>query len=85
MKNNVVTIKNEAGDFIECRILFRVEDDRSNKNFIVYTCDELMENGDIKTYASKCDEDGNLEEVTKEEYKFLEKMLNSLQTEKEKE
>lgn len=81
MKNNVITVRNDDGEEIECRVLFTVENE-NGKQFVVYTQDELDENGNIITYASKIDKNNNLIKVTKEEYNFLYKMLNSLQSEK---
>ena len=88
-KNNIINVINEYGETIECRVLFTVEDDKTNKNYIVYTNDEVMENGDIKTYASIYNPESDFDTIdlipikNKSDWEFIEKVLNSLQKEEE--
>ncbi len=84
MKKNSLKIKNESGQEIDVRVLFTVEDAKTLKNYIVYT-DDKVENNKIKTYVStyelKADGIYELNPVkTKEEYDFVNKILNSLQS-----
>lgn len=89
-KNNIITVVNDRGESIPCRVLFTVENDKNGKNYIVYTDDSTMDNGDVRTYASiytKSDDDTlQLHPVKdKSEWDFIEKVLNSLQKGMEKE
>ncbi len=77
------TIVNDAGEEIQCEILFSFEDNKTGKNYIVYTDNTLDENGNSKVYASvyKPDsEDTTLYPIeTEEEWEQIETLLNQLQ------
>lgn len=83
-KNNTITLVNDRGESISCKVLFTIENDKTGKNYIVYTDNSTMENGDVRTYASiytKEDDDTlKLHPVKdKSEWDFIEKVLNSIQ------
>lgn len=89
-KPNIIRMKDENGKEIDARVLFTVEDDKSKKNYMVYTTDEKDENGRVKTFASTYELNEN-EEIfqiddikTDKEWEFIEKILNSLQKESKK-
>lgn len=90
MEKNVIEIKNNKGESVNARILFTVEDEKTHKNYIVYTTDEKDSKGNIKTYASLYEEDiengkFNLSSIkTDEEYDFINKILKSLSEKEEK-
>ncbi|MEG0799397.1 MAG: DUF1292 domain-containing protein [Bacilli bacterium] len=87
---NIIKFRNDKGKELACRILFTVEDEKSKKNYIIYTSDEKEKDGKIKTYASryKENEDGDIYDLipikTDKEWDFISKILNSLQKEEEK-
>ena len=56
-KKGVFTIINNAGEEIECEILFTFDSDETKKSYIVYTDNSLDENGSTKVYASIYDPD----------------------------
>ena len=77
------TMMNEAGEQIECEVLFTFDSEETNKNYIVYTDNTQDETGSTKVYASVFDPTGKsktLEPVeTEREWLVIENMLASLQ------
>ncbi len=86
MKDNYLTLKDKNGKKKDYRILFDVENTNTGVNYVIYTDEKKDKNGSIKCYASTyvLSDKGNmtkLKSVSKEEeFDFLEKILNSLDT-----
>ena len=53
MKEEKITFKlfDENGKEVEYEVLFTFESNETNKNYIVYTDNEIDEEGNIKVYA----------------------------------
>ncbi len=85
MKDNTLTFKDKNGKKKEYRILFDIESKEDKKNYVIYTDDSKDKNGEIKAYVSTYErsEKGNMVKFKqvkdKEEYEFIDKILNSLQ------
>ena len=85
MKDNVLTLKDKTGKKKDYRILFDIESKEDEINYVIYTDDTKTKDGEIKAFVSTYERSpkGNmtkLKTVTKkEEYEFIEKILNSLQ------
>ena len=87
MENNrlVLTID---GKEVEYRILINVVD-MEGKNYVVYTNDEVTDNGDILTYAAEYIENketGNIRLISiknDKTWEFIREILNSVQGEEE--
>lgn len=79
MKKDIITFMNNNGEIVNARILYAYEKE-NGKIGIVYTDDEKLENGSVKTYASIFNPKNNkLEKITKkEEWEFISKLLGSL-------
>ena len=75
-------IKNNKGEELECDVLFTYEDDKTKKNYIVYTDNTLDENGKIKVYANTYDPTGKdlaLGKIeSEEEWETINQILASL-------
>jgi len=86
MKDNYLTLKDKNGKKKEYRILLDIEDTTKSVNYIIYTDDKKDKEGNIKAYASTyvLSEKGNMTKlkpvIDKEEFDFIEKILNSLET-----
>lgn len=90
MKEEKITFKlfDEDGKEVEYEVLFTFESNETNKNYMVYTDNELDEEGNIKVYASIYEpkEDGTIDEnttlkpiETDSEWKIIETILDELQ------
>lgn len=85
MKDNYLTLKDSNGKKQEYRVLLDIEDTTNKKNYVIYTNDEKNSDGSIKTYASTyiLNDKGNMTKLKpvemKEEFDFIEKILNSLE------
>ena len=79
------TIKNDAGQEMECEVLFTFDSEETKKSYIVFTDNTLDEKGNIKVYANTYDPKGTNNDLgvieTKEEWDVIEKLLTSLQEE----
>ncbi len=77
------TIVNDNGEEIQCEILFSFKDDKTGKDYIVYTDHSYDEAGNCKVLASvyKPDsEDTTLYPIeTEAEWEQIEALLNQLQ------
>lgn len=88
MENNTLVLT-EDGKSIEYKILVNVED-MEGKNYVVYTKDEKMDNGDILTYAAEYVENketGNVRLISIKDdktWEFLREIINSVQGEEAK-
>jgi len=75
-------ITNEAGEKLECDVLFTFDSDETGKSYIAYTDNTKDETGNIKVYASSYDptgEDLSLKPLTNEkEWKVIESILSSI-------
>lgn len=87
MKDNCLTLKDSNEKKHDYRILLNVEDSENKMNYIVYTDESKNENGDVVCYASTyvLSASGNITKLkpvnTDEEFNFLNKILNSLESE----
>ena len=90
MKEEKITFKltDENGVDVEYEVLLTFESNETNKNYMLYTDNELDEEGNIKVYASiyTPKEDGTIDENTKlmpvetdSEWKIIETILDELQ------
>lgn len=86
MKDNYLTMKDKNGKKHEYRILLDIEDTTKKVNYVIYTDDKKNKDGSIKAYASTyiLSEKGNMTKLKpvseKEEFDFIEKILDSLET-----
>jgi len=79
------TIKNDAGQEMECEVLFTFDSDETKKSYIVFTDNTMDEKGNVKVYANTYDPEGKNTDLgvieSKEEWDIIEKLLTSLQEE----
>ncbi len=86
MKDNYLTMKDKNGKKREYRILLDIEDTTKKVNYVIYTDDKKNKDGSIKAYASTyiLSEKGNMTKLKPvssiEEFDFIEKILDSLET-----
>jgi len=77
------TIKNEAGEEMECDVLFTFDAEDMKKSYVVFTDNSKDENGNIKVYANTYDPTGNSADLgvvnTEKEWQMIENLLSSLQ------
>ena len=84
MKDNYITLKDKKGIKTEYRILLNIEDTTNDVNYLIYTNDETRKDCSLKVYASTyvLSDKGNITKLKpvemKEEFDFIEKILNSL-------
>ena len=82
IKNNTLIIKNDNGNEIEYEIIAKISSKENNKDYLVFTANELDEDDCIITYAYSINpnkKDNNLYPIeTDEEYEFIEKLLTNL-------
>ena len=82
-------ITNDEGQEVECEVLFTFESDETGKNYMVYTDNTVVEEGNTKVYASiynPDEEDQTLQPIeTDKEWTIIETILNELQEEAKKE
>ncbi len=75
-------IINDKGEELSCDVLFTYEDNKLNKNYIVFTDNTTDENGQIKVYANTFDPTGkdlSLGKIeTEEEWDNISKLLSDL-------
>lgn len=79
------SIVNDAGENVECEILFAFDSEETNRSYVVYTDNTLDDGGKTKVYASIYDssgEDMSLQPIeTDKEWKIIENILETLQME----
>ena len=86
MKDNYLTMKDKNGKKHEYRILLDIEDTTNKVNYVIYTDDKKNKDGSIKAYASTyiLSDKGNMTKLKPvsevEEFDFIEKILDSLET-----
>ncbi len=75
-------IVNDKGEELICDVLFTFEDNKLNKNYIVFTDNTLDDNGQVKVYANYYDPTGKdftLGKIeTEEEWENISKILEDL-------
>lgn len=87
MKDNHITLKDSHGKKHEYRVILDIEDTTLKVNYLIYTDEEKDKNGNVVCYASTyvLSDKGNvtkLKPISKEEeYDFLSKVLDSLESE----
>ena len=86
MKDNYLTLKDKNGKKKEYRILLDIEDTTNSVNYVIYTDDKKNSDGSTKAYASTyvLSEKGNMTKLkpveNEDEFNFIEKILESLET-----
>ena len=82
INNNTLIIKDENGKDKEYEIIAKISSKENKKDYLVFTDNELDEDGCIITYAYVVNpnkKDNNLYPIeTDEEYEFIEKLLSNL-------
>ena len=82
INNNTLIIKNEDGTKTEYEIIAKITSKENKKDYLVFTANELDQDGCIITYAYVVNpnkKDNNLYPIeTDEEYEFIEKLLANL-------
>ena len=82
INNNSLIIKDENGNSVEYEIIAKISSKENEKDYLVFTANELDEDGCIITYAYQINpkkKDNNLYPIeTDEEYEFIEKLLSNL-------
>lgn len=87
MENNQIVLI-EDGKEVNYRVLVNIED-VEGKNYVMYTKDEINEDGDIISYAAEYVENpetGNIKLISikdDKEWEFIRDILNSIQSEEE--
>ena len=84
-ENKLILLEN--GEEAQYRVLVNIED-VNGKNYIVYSKDELNDNGDILSYVGTytLKEDGNVKIISIKDdktWEFIRDVLNSIQNEEE--
>ena len=86
MKDNTLVLKDSSGNKQEYRILLDIEDTTNSVNYVVYTDDETNKDGEMVCYSSTyvLSPKGNMTKLkpveTKEEFDFISKILDSLES-----
>lgn len=89
MKDNYLTLKDKKGNKKEYRILLNIEDTTNDVNYVIYTDEHKNSDGSVRCYASTyiLSDKGNMTKFKpvemKEEFGFIEKILNSLEGKKD--
>jgi uncharacterized protein YrzB (UPF0473 family) len=87
MENNKIVLT-VNGEDVEYRVLLNIED-VNGKNYVVYTNDEIKENGDVLSYVAEYVENkdtGNVKLISikdDKEWEFIRDIVNSIQNEEE--
>ncbi len=86
MKDNTLVLKDSSGNKHEYRILLDIEDTTNSVNYVIYTDDLTNKDGEMVCYASTyvLSPKGNMTKLkpveTKEEFDFISKILDSLES-----
>ena len=78
MKDKISMIIN--GIKKEYDVLFTTHDEKNNNDYVIYTDNELNENGDVNIYLGRY-KDNEVLPITKEEKEKLEKIVSIVQKE----
>lgn len=82
INDNTLIIKDENGVEKEYEIIAKISSKENNKDYLVFTANEIDEDGFIITYAyikNPNKKDNNLYPIdSEEEYDFIEKLLSNL-------
>jgi uncharacterized protein YrzB (UPF0473 family) len=80
--NMSFTILNDKGEETVCDVLFTFDNTETGKSYIVYTDNDLDEEGNTKVYASvynpNCEEQELLPVETEKEWQTIEAILEEL-------
>lgn len=81
----IFKVINDEGKEIECEVLFTFESDETGKNYVIYTDNNVDENGDTMVYASIYDPDKEVTKLlpieTEREWEVIQTILEELQNE----
>jgi len=81
MENNELVIR-ENGEDVVYRVILNIENE-NNKNYVVYTKDELDKNGDIISYVANYEEVNGEIKLTSikddKEWEFIRDIVNSIE------
>ena len=82
-KGKIFTITDNTGKTISYEILFTFESEETKKNYIVFTDNEVDEDGSLLTYAATYDKDGEKLELkdieTEKEWNIIENLLAQIE------
>ena len=86
----ILTLKDEEGNERECEGIAQFDLEETGKSYIIYTDNEIDEEGNTKLYASSYvpNEDGTIGSVlnpieTEKEWKYVEKIVEGMQEQAE--
>ena len=89
VKENKFKIIDKKGKEVEFEVLFTFESDETKKNYMVYTDNSKDKDGNTKVYASVFEPNKDPLELlpveTEREWKVIETILESIQSENKKE
>lgn len=81
--NRYFTVTDQSGKTIEYEILFTFDSEETGKSYIVFTDNEIDNDGNIMTYAATYDKDGNTLQLndieTDKEWSIIENLLASIE------
>ncbi len=81
--NRYFTVTDQSGKTIEYEILFTFDSEETGKSYIVFTDNEIDNDGNIMTYAATYDKDGNTLQLndieTDKEWSLIENLLASIE------
>lgn len=82
-RGKTFTVTDNEGNTIEYEILFTFDSDETKKSYIVFTDNNLDEDGSIITYAATYDKKGqelNLSDIeTDKEWNIIENLLSGIE------
>ncbi len=82
-KGKTFTITDNTGKTISYEILFTFESEETKKNYIVFTDNEVDEDGSLLTYVATYDKDGEKLELkdieTEKEWNIIENLLAQIE------
>ena len=80
--DSTILVTREDGSEVECDILAAFDCETNGKSYIIYTDNELDENGNTKLFASVWDDSGEipklLEIEEEEEWQMIDELLDSM-------
>lgn len=80
METKITILKD--GKTVECDVLFRVNDEKKNLEYVVYTDNTKDFNGDVNIYVSSYSDDGKLLKVNSDdEMRKINKIIKVIQEE----
>ena len=80
--DSTINVKREDGTEVECDILAAFDCEDTQKSYIIYTDNELDENGNTRLYASIWDDSGEvpklLEIEDEDEWQMVDELLDQM-------